>query len=405
LASRTANADAGAPILDVDLFAPASLLDPYPVYERLRAAGPLFQLAPYGACGVARYQEVRAVLDDWQTFCSSAGVGLTDYRKEKPWRVPGLLLEADPPVHTRSRAVITRVLSGAAVRRLRAEFEAQADRLIDELCARGDFDAVKDLAEAYPLKVFADAVGLPAGNREKLLAYGDMIFNAFGPQNDLFHAAVAAADQYQDWVAQSCSRTALAPGSFGAQIYAAADAGELTEDEAPRLVRAFLSAGLDTTVAALGNAILLFAWHPEQWGRLHANPALARAAFEEVLRYEAPFQMLFRTTTKATEISGRRIAAGEKVLVVLAAANRDPAQWPQPDRFDLARRAGAHLAFGSGIHACIGQTIARLEGEIVLTALARKVARIELAGTPQRRLNNTLRALKSLPVRLYNAPH
>jgi cytochrome P450 len=401
---RNAASDAASlPALGIDPFSRDCLIDPYPAYQTMRASGPVFWLSRYSVYGVARHEDVRSVLTNWQTFGSSAGVGLSDYRKEKPWRRPGLLLEADPPVHTRTRAIITRVLSPAAARKLRADFEVEAHRLVDELIERGSFDAIKDLAEAYPLKVFPDAVGIPDSDRQNLLHYGNMVFNAFGPKNELFHAAFERADRYGAWIAQCCNREVLAPDSFGAQIYAAADAGDLTHEEAPRLVRTFLSAGLDTTVAGLGNAIYLFATHPEQWDLLREHPSLARAAFEETLRCESPFQALFRTTTEATEIAGQPIAAGEKIFVALASANRDPERWSEPYRFDITRRTTGHMAFGTGIHGCVGQVVARLEGELALTALARDVKRIEITGTPERRLNNTLRGLKSLPVTLHRA--
>jgi cytochrome P450 len=221
-----------APVLDIDPFSAQSLADPYPVHELMRDAGSVFRLERYGVWGVARHAEVRSVLTDWQSYCSSAGVGLTNTRREKPWRPPGLVLEADPPLHTRTRAVLTRILSPAAARKLRAAFEVEAVRLVDELVSRSSFDAIKDLAEAYPLKVFPDALGLPVAGREKLLPYGNMVFNAFGPPNELFTTAVAAAERFQDWIVENCSRRALGPGSFGAQIYETADAGELSQEEA-----------------------------------------------------------------------------------------------------------------------------------------------------------------------------
>ena len=179
-----------------------------------------------------------------------------------------------------------------------------------------------------------------------------------------------------------------------------ADTGELSADEAPRLVRAFLSAGLDTTVSALGNAIYLLGLFPDQWEMVRFDSSLARSAFEEAMRFESPFQMLFRTTTREVELGGQSIAANEKILVSLAAANRDPRHWQEPNRFDVKRRAPGNMAMGTGIHGCVGQVVARLEGELVLTALARKVERIEIVGQPERLLNNTLRGLKSLSVRI-----
>ena len=167
----------------------------------------------------------------------------------------------------------------------------------------------------------------------------------------------------------------------------------------PRL-RGLLSAGLDTTVYALGNALFAFATHPEAWARLRVQPDLARGAFEEVLRFESSVQTFFRTTTTATELGGSELPAGAKILLFLGAANRDPRRWEEPERFDIGRKTTGHVAFGYGIHSCVGQTVARLEGEIILTALAERVERIELAGPPVRRLNNTLRGLARLPLRV-----
>jgi cytochrome P450 len=187
---------------------------------------------------------------------------------------------------------------------------------------------------------------------------------------------------------------------MGALVYAAVDSGELTAEEAPLLVRSFLSAGVDTTVNGLANALYCLATHPGQWQILNDDPSLARAAFEEALRHEAAVQTFFRTTTRPVEISGVRLGEGEKVLLFLAAANRDPRRWNAPERFDIRRPAIGHVGFGAGIHGCVGQMVARLEGELVLAALARRVKKIELLAAPRRRLNNTLRGLASLPVRV-----
>jgi 4-methoxybenzoate monooxygenase (O-demethylating) len=169
-------------------------------------------------------------------------------------------------------------------------------------------------------------------------------------------------------------------------------------------VRSLLTAGVDTTVNAISAAIYALASHPDQWRLLRQDPSLAKFAFEETVRWESPVQTFFRTTTRDVEVAGVRIPAGEKVLLFLGAANRDPRRWNNPDSFDLRRNASGHVGFGMGIHQCVGQSVARLEAELVLTALARRVERIEITGQPQRRLNNTLRAWGSLPVTVHTAP-
>jgi 4-methoxybenzoate monooxygenase (O-demethylating) len=386
------------PHLGIDPFALSFFENPYPEQEALREAGSVVYLDKWSVYGVARYAQVHAVLNDPETFCSSRGVGLSDFKKEKPWRPPSLILEADPPAHTRTRAVLSKVLSPAVMKQIRDRFAATADAKVDELLQRRTIDAIPDLAEAYPLSVFPDAMGLPQEGREHLLAYAGVVFNAFGPPNELRQTAIERSAPHQAYVAERCQRRNLASGGFGACIHAFSDSGEITSDEAPLLVRSLLSAGLDTTVNGLGAAVYCLARFPDQMARLCADPSLARNAFEEAVRFESPVQTFFRTTTRDVEIGGHTIGEGEKVLMFLGAANRDPRRWDAPDRYDVTRKTSGHVGFGSGIHMCVGQLVARLEGEVVLAALARKGVSIEINGLVKRRYNNTLRGLESLPV-------
>ncbi|WP_315786370.1 cytochrome P450 [Bradyrhizobium sp. SZCCHNPS1003] len=386
------------PHLAVDPFSYEFFDDPYPAHQEMREAGPVVHLDAWNVYGVARYAEVYAVLNDPQTFCSSRGVGLSDFAKEKPWRPPSLILEADPPAHTRTRAVLSKVLSPAVMKRLRDGFIAAAEAKVDELVGRGSFDVIPDLAEAYPLSVFPDALGLKPEGREHLIPYASLVFNAFGPPNELRQQAIERSAPHQAYVTEQCQRDNLTSGGFGSCIHAFTDSGDITPAEAPLLVRSLLSAGLDTTVYGIGAAVYCLARFPDQWARLRADPSLARNAFEEAVRFESPVQTFFRTTTRDVELGGVTIPEGEKVLMFLGSANRDPRRWEQPDAYDVTRKVSGHVGFGSGIHMCVGQLVARLEGEAVLTALARKVGSITMSGEPKRRYNNTLRGLESLPV-------
>lgn len=388
----------GLPRFDVDPFSEDMLRDPFPLHETIREAGPVVWLERYGIFATARFAECSAVLKDWQTFCSGRGVGLTDFAREEPWRPPSLLLEVDPPLHDRTRSIVGRIVSVGALKALRPVWQKEADALVQRLVARGRFDAIKDLAEVYPLSVFPDAVGLPKEGRENLLPYGALGFNAFGPRNAIYEESAAAAAKTLEWVAQSCGRDALAPGGFGAAVYEAVDRGEASEAEAQRLVRSFIAAGVDTTINGLGNMMAALASHPDQYALLREQPRLVKTALEEVLRWDSTVQTFFRTTTRDTEIGSVAIPEGSKILLFLGAANRDPRAWDNPDSFDVSRRAIGHVGFGAGIHACVGQMIARLEAELILTALLKYCSRLESAGTPRRRLNNTLRAWESYPM-------
>ncbi len=389
-----------APILDIDPFSDGFLADPYPFHEVLREAGPVVWLESYGVFAAARHAEVQSALQDWRNFSSAAGVGLADLNKEAVFRPRSIILEVDPPLHERTRPVLASALSPAALRALRPTFEAEARALVEDFARRGLFDGVTELAEVYPIRVFADALGLRADGRENLLPYAAAVFNDFGPRNHLFEETRRGADAVRDWVVAQCHRAQLRPGSLGARVFEAVDRGEASEEEAHKLVRSLLTAGLDTTVYGLGNALFAFATHPDAWDQLRADPGLARSAFEEVLRFESSVQTFFRTTACETELGGVRLPEGAKILLFLGAANRDPRRWDEPDRFDITRKASGHVAFGYGIHSCVGQMVARLEGEIVLQAFAGRAERIELAGEPVRRLNNTLRGLASLPLRV-----
>jgi 4-methoxybenzoate monooxygenase (O-demethylating) len=394
----------GAAAVDVDPFSLEFFADPYPSHATLRDAGRVVWLARYNIAATARYAEVRQALQDYKTFSSGRGVGLADFSRHRRFRLPSLILEADPPTHTRSRAALTKALSPAVMRSLRESFAAAAEEIVAALVAKGEFDGCAELAEAYPLKVFPDAIGMRPENRRYLLPYGDMVFNSFGPANELFQAAAQRAQEVFPWVEAEALRQHLKPGGFGMILYQCADAGEITEDEAHKLVRSMLTAGVDTTVNGIGAALYALARHPQQWEKMRADPArLAKAAFEEAVRFESPVQTFFRTTTCATELGGVQLEEGRKILLFLGAANRDPRQWQNPDEYDIERKVLGHVGFGAGIHVCVGQLLARLEGEVVLQALARQVSRIELAGEPERRFNNTLRGLKRLPLRFVPA--
>jgi cytochrome P450 len=394
------------PTDDTDPFAHDVLEDPLPMQAALRDAGPLVYLTRYDLYAMARYEQVHAALVNWQEFQSAAGVGLSNFRYEKPWRPPSLLLEADPPHHDAPRRVLKKILSPRSLRQLRERWIAEAEQLVDEILAGPlEFDAVPTIAQTFPLRVFPDAVGLPKEGRENLLPYGDHAFNAFGPANDLVAQGAPRVEELSAWVGAQCARDVLAPEGFGADIWAASDRGDITPEQAPLIVRSLLTAGVDTTVHGISAVLYAFATNPGQWQRLQAEPSLARVAFDEAVRWESPVQTFFRTATTDVRVGGHIVPDGKKILMFLGAANRDPRHWatpqqPDPDVFDLSRDPSGHVGFGMGIHQCIGQHVARLEAEAVITALARRVTRLELAGPTRRHHNNTLRAWESIPVSL-----
>jgi cytochrome P450 len=248
--------------------------------------------------------------------------------------------------------------------------------------------------------VMPDAVGLSKEGREHLLPYAATVFNMFGPDNDLRRVALAQMAPHVEWIALQCKRETLASDGIGSMIHEAADAGEVTLQEAELLVRSLLSAGFDTTVHGIGAAMHCLAHNPDQFAALRAEPSKARAAFEEAVRLESPVQTFFRTTTREVELGGAPIPEGAKVLMLLGAANRDPRTWPAPDHYDIDRATTGHVGFGGGVPMCVGQLLARLEGETLLGAFARAFSGIEPDGEPEPLFNNTLRGWTRLPVRV-----
>jgi cytochrome P450 len=386
---------------ELDPFSPEFRADPFTPYAELRELGPIVWLERYRIWVVARYDRVREVLGNWKQFSNAGGGGLKNYFVEKPWRRPSIILEVDPPDHTRTRKVLMDVLSPARLQQLRPTFEAQAEQLIDAALERGTFDAIPDLVQRFPLTVFPDAVGMRREDRSNMLVYGSMVFGGFGPMTPWYEELMKQAEDVSAWIMARCQRDALSPDGIGAAIYAHADAGTIEADEATLLVRSLLSAGVDTTIDSIGLCLRCLAEHPDQWQRLRSDPELARAAFEEATRYDSSSQSLFRTTMEDVEFAGVPLARHQKVLVLIGAAGRDSAKWTNPDSFDITRRVtGSQIGYGAGAHSCVAQMMARLEGEVFFRTLARKVQDIEIVGSPQLRLQPGLRGLSSLPLRL-----
>jgi cytochrome P450 len=383
---------------DLDPFSPEFRADPFTYYAELRALGPIVWLERYGIWVVSHYEQVRTVLTGYDTFSNAGGGGLANYFKTPPWRQPSIVLEVDPPEHSRTRAVLMRVISAAAVRGMRDGFEQIAQSLFDRALAAKTLDAIPELVQPFILTAFPDAVGLEREGRENLRRYGAMVSGAFGPVTPFYEELMTKASAVLGWIAAHCQRDALAPMGLGASIYAAADSNEITNEEAALLVRSLLSAGVDSTIDSIGLALRCLIDHPDQWRVLRENPSLARAAFEEATRYDSSSQSLFRTTLRAVEFAGACLGKYEKVLVLVGSAGRDPARWDDPDRFDIRRKLNNQIGYGAGIHGCVAQMMARLEGEVFFRTLATKVKTLEAAGPPVLCLNPGMRGLSALPV-------
>lgn len=382
------------PRSDVDLFADDVMNDPYPIYRQLRDAGPVVYLEALDAWAVPRYEQARHVLGNWEAF-PSADIALNDQFNQY---VGEGVIRAAPPLHDQLRNVLASRLAPKGLRGQQDDIARRAGHIVDQLVEQGSFDAVADLARRFPVDVVADLIGLPQQGRERLLELVDANFNCFGPDNARTREAGPKLGELAGYVMTNARPEALAEGSMGRAVFEAVEAGQVDAGAAPWLVMTYVTAGMDTTVHAIGHAIWLLGQHPDQWEALRADDALIPQVFREVLRYESPVQMFGRTVT-ADWAAGDNITvpAGSRLVVLFGSANRDERKWNDPDRFDIRRANFDHLAFGYGLHGCAGQALARMEGEAILRALTQRVTRIEI-GKPVRHFNNVLRGLESLPV-------
>lgn len=385
---------------ELDLFSDANLTDPYPAYRALRDEAPAVRLKRFDCWAVSRYDGVREVLGDWERFSAAQGVGANDAVNAA---TVGTILASDPPLHDTLRGVLAESLSPKAIRSLAGSISEQAHRLVESLVDVGSFDAVGQLARVFPPSIVADLIGFPREVRTRLLPWSDGVFNALGPANERMAAAMPLLDELYGWV-YGISGSDLAEGSMGRAVYDAADRGVIDHASAPQLLVAYTAAAMDTTINAIGSAIWLFAEHPEQWDALRADRSLIPAAFNEVLRMESPVHLFTRVATRDLAIDGTSIAEGDRLMVLYGSANRDERHYGDTaSEFDITRDASDQLAFGYGLHGCAGQGFARMEAHALFEAMADRIERFEPAGPAIRHLNNSVRGLEALPVRIRRA--
>jgi cytochrome P450 len=387
------------PVFDGDLYSPAAIADPYPVYTRLRALGRVVWLKRHRAFALTRYEECKRTLLDDATFVSGKGVALNAIANRFS---RGTTLNSDGEDHTSRRKLVAHRLTPRALRSMNEAVETAAERVVADAVDSREVDGV-ELARSVPLQVVPDLVGWPEDDREHLLAWAAATFNVLGPVNATSLRSVSAALGMRRFAKRLARTGNVIPHSMGEEVIAAANAGSITRNDAAALMIDYLGPALDTTVSAISSALGLFAQHPEQWDAVRADRSLIPNALNEVLRYEAPLRAFSRLVATDTTIGGTDLRRGQRVLVLYASANRDEQAWDQPEIFDIRRDATRHLGFGHGTHGCAGQGLARLESHAVLTALAERVERIELTGDPVWGRNNIIRGLSALPLRLHPA--
>ena len=277
------------PRLEADPFDLSNILDPYDFHEQLRETGAVTYVEKYDSYAVGRYAEVREVLSDWETFTSTAGAGLSDIRRPGGWREPGPLVEADPPLHTVRRGVVSKIVSPRIIKSWQKAYAAGAVDLVDRLCDQREIDGARDLAEAFVIENFPASLGLEP-HRENMVIVGNFNFNALGPKNALFEKSAAELASISEWFNAVQGREGIAPGSFSEQVYEAEDAGEIEEGVARGLVRTVLRGGMDTTISGIASTIRIMSERPEFWAKLRQDRSKLKLVFDEVIRLETPIQ-------------------------------------------------------------------------------------------------------------------
>jgi cytochrome P450 len=361
----------GVQLEDYDPFDPTVIADPFPYYRRLQQEAPVHESAKHGFFVLSRHDDVVAAAQDAEHFSTTWGPG--PQRIESP---VASILQSDPPQHTRLRSIVSKAFTPRAVRACEPLVESYAHQQIDAILAQGAADWVGEYAIPIPVVVIAELLGVPREDRALFRKWSDDIVGAIAGKVDpresqrdfnAYFGKVVATRQREP--RDDVITKLLQPNAKGER---------LTVPEVLSFCLSLLVAGNETTTGLLGNLFFELAKRPEDWSRLREDPSLVASAVEESLRFDAPNQGLFRHTVKDVELHGVRIPAGRKVLLLFGAAGRDSECFDRPDAFDIARSPNRHIAFGAGIHHCLGASLGRLEANTALRVASERIVELRL---------------------------
>jgi cytochrome P450 len=331
---------------------------------------------------VARHADVRAVLTDHASFSNVQPAGFAFDVQAKALGDAPSMLGSDPPTQTRLRRLVSRDFTPRRIRELEPRIREIASSLIDAIERKGEFEVMADLATPLPVMVISELLGVPPDEYRQFKGWSDKIVEALNtvPGTPMPEDISSAFNQLIEYFAQEIERRRKNPGTdlVSALVAAHDEAEALSAGELMQFLMLLLLAGNETTTNLIGNGMLALGQNPDAMAALRSKPELMRGAIDEMLRYDGPVQATFRMAKKDTEISGTPIAGGMGVFVIIAAANRDPAQFKDPEKFDITREPNEHIAFGEGIHYCIGATLARLEGSIAIAAALERFPHLSL---------------------------
>ena len=397
----------------VDLFSHDAVLDPHPVFARLRAEAPVMHHESLDVWTVARHEDVQAVLRAAKTFSSALGMGelmagRLDPRQPELPRMTEMMgplrivIATDPPDHTKLRRLSSAPFGAREVVYLEPRIQHLCDQLVDDLLRSDAPDLVTDVAVPLPVIVIAELLGIPTDRRADFKRWSNDMVGGLSGDLDLASRQQSAFEMFE-FFSQAIAERTREPGEdvISRLVGRADDLAPEDQLSVPELVAfciLLLIAGNETTTNLIANAAHAFFDHPDQWQRLHDDPSLAPAAVEEALRYDGPIKALLRMPAEDTMIGDVPIPAGARVMPLFSSANRDESVFADPDRFDIERHPEDHVAFGYGIHHCLGAPLARLETRILLETMARRVRTLEPAGAGIPVQSIILRGWQSVPV-------
>jgi pimeloyl-[acyl-carrier protein] synthase len=387
---------------------PALRRDPYRIYRHLHEKDPVHRSELLKGLVLTRHADVSMVLRDARFRVSNDNLEQDPFaaqRQSSPYAkwFQKSLLELDPPVHTRLRSLVSRAFTPRAIEAMRPRIAAIVDELLDAVAQRGHMDLITDLAYPLPVTVIAEMLGVPAEDRDHFKRWSDDLGAALDPilTPEVLKRADRSTLELQEYLAGIVAARRRQPREdlISALIAVQEQGDTLSDEELYATCMLLLAAGNETTTNLIGNGMLALLRNPDQLQRLREDPCLIEPAVEELLRYDSPVQMTGRIATEALEIGGKPVKKGEFVITLLGAANRDPEQFPNPDRLDIARTPNRHVSFGMGIHFCLGAPLARVEGAIAINALVSRLPGMRLTqSNPAWRKTILLRGLTSLPV-------
>jgi cytochrome P450 len=397
---------------DFNPFDPRLRTNPYEVFRELREEAPVFWSPMMSVWVLTRYDDVLTTLKDHVNFSSErlrANNPLVQALESQrlasgPLGTTPTMLSTDPPAHTRMRSLVNKAFTPRQVDRIRPQMVEIAEGLLDALPEPGKIDVVADFSIPFPIIVIAAMLGVPASDRERFKAWSTDIAGSLGgpfQPPDVIDRSVTASNEIADYFRdQIAARRSEPRDDLLSALTAAEEEGDLlTEDELIATCILLLVAGNETTTNLIGSGMVTLLQNPDERRKLQANPSLMASAVEEMLRYEPAAQMTSRIANEGAELGGVRFEPGQVILPVMAAANRDPAHFPEPDRFDIERHPNRHLAFGQGIHYCLGAPLAVAEARIAFDALLRRMPEPQAAfEAPDWGQSFILRGPKSLPV-------